>query len=156
MKRLALQSTRCADLPSPFPVLPSVSELRVRYAETDQMGVVYHANYLVWCEIGRTDFIRQQGMSYAEMERVGVLLAVSEVNLRLHASARYDDLVRVETRLAEVRSRQVTFDYVITKGDTGERLATTRTSLISIAPGGGRPVALPADVRALLEAAVDR
>ncbi|MFI5243829.1 MAG: acyl-CoA thioesterase [Gemmatimonadales bacterium] len=136
--------------------MPSVSELRVRYAETDQMGVVYHANYLVWCEIGRTDFIRQHGMSYAEMEKGGVLLAVSDVSLRLHASARYDDLVRVETRLAEVKSRQVTFDYVITKGDSGERLATARIALISIAPGGGRPIALPADVRARLEAAVDR
>ena len=120
------------------------------------MGVVYHANYLVWCEIGRTDFIRQHGVSYAEMEKGGVRLAVSDVSLRLHASARYDDVIRVETRLTEVRSRQVTFDYVIAKGDSGERLATARIALISIAPGGGRPIALSAAVRARLEAAVDR
>ena len=86
--------------------MPCVSELRVRYAETDQMGVVYHANYLIWCEIGRTDFIRQHGVSYAELEEQGVLLAVSEATLRLHAAARYDELVRVETTLAEVKSRR--------------------------------------------------
>ncbi|MFI5310186.1 MAG: acyl-CoA thioesterase [Gemmatimonadales bacterium] len=134
--------------------MPSLSEIRVRYAETDQMGVVYHANYLVWCEIGRTDFIRSHGMSYADMERNGIQLAVSEVNLRLHASARYDDLVRVETTLAEVRSRRVTFDYVIAR-EHGERLATARISLISIAPGG-RLTAMPAPVRAQLEAVVAR
>src|SRR5438128_4382864 len=65
-------------------------EIRVRYAETDQMGVVYHANYLVWCEMGRTDFIRDLGLSYAAMERSGVSLAVSELSARYHAPARYD------------------------------------------------------------------
>ena len=133
--------------------MPSHSELRVRYSETDQMGVVYHANYLVWCEIGRTDFIRQHGVSYAEMEKGGVFLVVSEATLRLHASARYDDLVRVATTLAEVRSRQLTFDYAITRGDTGERLVTARTKLVSLA-AGARPAALPAEVRKRLEAAV--
>ncbi|HEY4658963.1 MAG TPA: thioesterase family protein [Gemmatimonadaceae bacterium] len=133
--------------------MPCVSELRVRYAETDQMGVVYHANYLIWCEIGRTDFIRQHGVSYAELEEQGVLLAVSEATLRLHAAARYDELVRVETTLAEVKSRQVTFDYRITRAGTGERIATARTALVSLAPGG-RPAALPAEVRERLEAAV--
>ncbi|HLA90719.1 MAG TPA: thioesterase family protein [Gemmatimonadaceae bacterium] len=125
----------------------------MRYAETDQMGVVYHANYLIWCEIGRTDFIRQHGVSYAELEEQGVLLAVSEATLRLHAAARYDELVRVETTLAEVKSRQVTFDYRITRAGTGERIATARTALVSLAPGG-RPAALPAEVRERLEAAV--
>jgi acyl-CoA thioester hydrolase len=72
-----------------------VSEFRVRYAETDQMGVVYHANYLVWCEVGRTDFIRAAGMSYREMEAAGVGLAVSDATMRFHAPARYDDVVRV-------------------------------------------------------------
>jgi acyl-CoA thioester hydrolase len=130
----------------------TISELRVRYAETDQMGVVYHANYLVWCEIGRTDFIRQHGMSYADIERRGILLVVSEVMLRLHASARYDDLVRVETTLEEVRSRLIAFAYVITRASDGHRLATARTSLVSVA-AGGRPATLPPDVRSSLEAA---
>jgi len=129
----------------------SVSEFRVRYAETDQMGVVYHANYLVWCEIGRTDFIRSRGMSYAEMELGGILLAVTDVTLRIHASARYDDVVRVATRLAAVRSRAVEFAYEITRVGDGARIASATTMLVSINPQG-RPVAMDPGVRALLEA----
>jgi acyl-CoA thioester hydrolase len=132
----------------------SRSELRVRYSETDQMGVVYHTNYLVWCEIGRTDFIRRSGATYADLERRGVLLAVSEATIRYHAAARYDDLIRVETTLAAVRSRAVTFDYVITNGETGERLASARTSLVSLDPNG-RPTKLPDDFRRRLEELVD-
>jgi acyl-CoA thioester hydrolase len=123
-------------------------EFRVRYAETDQMGVVYHTNYLIWCEVGRTDFIRARGMSYAQMERSGVGLAVSELTARFHAAARYDDAIRVRTTLAEVRSRGITFDYLITDVATGRRLVTARTALVSIDPQG-RPTALPASVRAL-------
>lgn len=115
------------------------------------MGVVYHANYLIWCEVGRTDFIRTRGMSYADIERAGIGLAVSEVSARFHGAARYDDLVRVRTTLADVRSRGITFDYVITRAETGDRLVTARTALVSI-DARGRPVALPADVRALFEA----
>lgn len=129
--------------------MPSNSELRVRYAETDQMGVACHANYLVWCEIGRTDFIRQHGLSYAQMERDGMILAVSEANVRFHASARYDDLVRVETTLTEVRSRSLTFAYLVTNADTGTRLASAWTTLIFLNPAG-RPVAIPAAMRSAL------
>lgn len=125
-----------------------VSEFRVRYAETDQMGVVYHANYLVWCEIGRTEYIRMLGMSYAELERRGVGLAVSELTIRYHAAARYDDLVRVTTTLAGVRSRSVAFDYVVTKAETGERLASASTTLVSI-DRQGRLISLPPEVREL-------
>ena len=123
-------------------------DFRVRYAETDQMGVVYHTNYLVWCEVGRTDFIRARGMSYADMERAGVGLAVSELTARFHSAARYDDMIRVRTTLAEVRSRGITFDYLITRLDDGHRLVSARTSLVSI-DGSGRPIALPSAVRAL-------
>jgi acyl-CoA thioester hydrolase len=127
-------------------------EFRVRYAETDQMGVVYHTNYLVWCEVGRTDFIRARGMSYADMERAGIGLAVSELTARFHSAARYDDMIRIRTTLAEVRSRGITFDYVITKAETGHRLVTARTALVSI-DASGRPTALPAAVRALFDRA---
>jgi acyl-CoA thioester hydrolase len=127
-------------------------EFRVRYAETDQMGVVYHTNYLVWCEVGRTDFIRARGMSYADMERVGIGLAVSELSARFHAAARYDNMIHVRTTLAEARSRRVVFDYVITNADSGERLVTARTALIAVDPTG-RPVSFPAGVRALFERA---
>jgi acyl-CoA thioester hydrolase len=128
----------------------TTTEVRVRYAETDQMQVVYHSNYLIWCEVGRTDFMRQHGMTYADMEKGGVFLTVSEFGVRLHASARYDDLVRIATTLTDVRSRQVTFEYLLTNAASDERLATAHTSLVSISRGG-RPVAMPAGVRALLE-----
>ena len=125
-------------------------EFRVRYAETDQMGVVYHTNYLVWCEVGRTDFIRQRGMSYADIERAGIGLAVTELSARFHAAARYDDMVRVRTTLADVRSRGITFDYVITNAATGDRLVTARTALVSI-DRSGRLVALPNEIRRLFD-----
>jgi acyl-CoA thioester hydrolase len=132
--------------------VPSTStETRVRYAETDQMGVAYHANYLVWCEMGRTDFIRRHVRSYAELEREGVALAVSEATVRYHAPARYDEVIRVTTTLTDVRSRALTFEYLISREPGGERLATARTTLVSIAPGG-RPVAIPEALRAQLEA----
>ncbi len=122
----------------------------MRYSETDQMGVVYHTNYLIWCEIGRTDFIRTSGSTYADLERRGVLLAVSEASIRYHAPARYDDLIRVQTRLAAVRSRAVTFDYVISNGNSGDRLASARTALVSL-DRSGRPATLPEEFRQQLE-----
>jgi len=125
-------------------------EFRVRYAETDQMGVVYHTNYFVWCEVGRTDFIRARGMSYAAMERAGIGLAVSEASARFHAAARYDDMIRVRTTLTQARSRGVVFDYLITNAETSARLVTARTALVSI-DSSGRPVSLPAEMRALFD-----
>jgi acyl-CoA thioester hydrolase len=111
------------------------------------MGVVYHTNYLVWCEVGRTELIRVlTGMSYSQIEREGIALAVAEASIRYHGAARYDDLVRVRTTVADARSRTVTFDYLITKSDTGERLATARTVLVSL-DGEGRPTAMPAFLR---------
>lgn len=108
------------------------SDVRVRYAETDQMGVVYHANYLVWCEIGRTDFIRALGRSYADMERDGITLAVSDVSMRFAGSARYDDPIVVHTQLADVRSRSMRFAYRIEHGETGKPLVTASTSLVAL------------------------
>lgn len=130
-----------------------VTELRVRYAETDRMGVVYHAEYLVWCEVGRTDFIRALGLPYAELEHRGTALAVAEATIRYHAPARYDDLIHIETTLTEVRSRAVTFEYLIRLAETGTRLATARTLLVSL-DRDGKPVPLPPDVRALMERGV--
>lgn len=122
----------------------STVELRVRYAETDQMGVVYHANYLVWCEVGRTELIRRMGVAYAELERDGVFLAVSDAHLRFHGSARYDDVVAVETRLEELRSRQLKFAYQIFRKepDVRQRLVTASTTLTAL-DRSGRPCKLP-------------
>ena len=132
--------------------LTHVTELRVRYAETDRMGIVYYANYLVWCEVGRVEFLRALGGSYAALEAQGYGLAVAEATVRYLAPARFDDQVRVETTLSGVRSRAVTFDYVISLAESGTRLATAHTALVSI-DSSGRPTALPAEFRALLDAA---
>ena len=122
-------------------------ELRVRYAESDQMGVVYHAHYLVWCEMGRTELIRDLiGRSYADLEREGYALAVSELSIRYHGAARYDNRVRVRTTVSDVRSRSVSFQYLISNAESGERLATATTTLVSLDPRG-RPVAMPAELR---------
>ena len=127
-------------------------EFRARYSETDQMGIVYHANYLPWCEIGRTELIRRLWKSYAQVEEEdGVLLAVTDVSLRYHASAKYDDLVRVTTTLEQVRSRGVSFLYEIVRVDedgTTKRLVSARTGLIAIGRDGA-PRTFPGE---LLEA----
>ena len=128
----------------------STIEFRVRYAETDQMGVVYHSHYLVWCEIGRTDLIRQLGTSYASLEKDGIGLAVIDASVRYHSGAKYDDLVRVRTTVTDVRSRTVKFDYRIEDATTGMRLASATTTLASI-NREGKLVALPAEVRKLME-----
>ena len=88
--------------------------VRVRYAETDQMGVVYHANYLVWFEVGRVEYMRQAGLEYRDMERdEGALIAVIEVRARYKAPARYDDELVVRTTLASVRGSVIRFTYSI-------------------------------------------
>lgn len=120
---------------------------RVRYGETDQMGFAYHAHYLVWLDIGRTDFIRQLGTSYAELEKAGLLLAVSEAQLRYAAPARYDDVIRIETWVERVQSRSITFGYEVVRAEPGpeQRLATANVKLVSL-DRNGCPRTLPADV----------
>jgi acyl-CoA thioester hydrolase len=125
------------------------TELRVRYAETDRMGVVYYANYLVWCEVGRVELLRALGRSYAVLEAQGIGLAVSEATVRYLSPARFDDLVRIETTLTSVRSRAITFDYLITNAESGAKLATAHTALISI-DRDGRLTAIPSDFRETL------
>jgi acyl-CoA thioester hydrolase len=117
------------------------------------MGIVYYANFLVWCEVGRVEFMRALGGSYADLEAKGYGLAVAEASVRYLAPARFDDSVRIETSLVGVRSRAVTFDYVISNAVSGVRLATAHTALVSI-DSSGRPTAMPAEFRALLDAAL--
>lgn len=131
----------------------STTDLRVRYAETDQMGVVYHANYLVWCELGRTDLIRVLGKAYSQFELEGVRLAVSEANIRFKGSARYDDAIRVYTTITDVRSRSVTFAYRITHQERGVTLVTATTALVAL-DLEGRPVTMPAELRSMLADAI--
>lgn len=136
-------------MPVPDPAPTCDIDFRVRYAETDQMGVVYHANYLVWCEVGRTELIRRLGRSYADIERQGVGLAVSDASMRFHAPARYDDLIRVTTTLTEVRSRSMTFDYLITLAETGLKLVSASTTLIGL-DRDGKIARLPQELRRAL------
>src|SRR5438270_6956730 len=112
-------------------VISSIT-LRVNYSETDQMGVVYHANYLIWFDRARTELMRETGVAYKELEQQGVYLAVSEVDVRFRAAARYDDLVRVRCWVREVESRRVTFGYAVERAATAELLATGETALVSL------------------------
>ncbi len=89
------------------------TRVRVRYAETDQMGIVYHANYLVWMEVGRVEFCRARGVRYRDLEQEGVLLAVVEANCRYLSSALYDQEVTIQTRIVEASPRMVRFGYKI-------------------------------------------
>ena len=124
----------------------SETTFRVRYGETDQMGFAYHPNYLVWCEIGRTEHMRALGVPYAELERRGWFLAVAEASVRYGAPARYDDRVRVETWVEAVKSRAITFGYEIHRTDPEPaRLARASTTLISM-DTRGRSRTLPPDV----------
>jgi acyl-CoA thioester hydrolase len=111
------------------------------------MGVVYHTHYLVWCEIARTDFIRQFDVTYAQLERDGLLLAVAEAQVRYIGSARYDDLIAVTARLDRVQSRLLTFAYEIFREEAGSKqlLATAVTKLIAL-DRNATPRQLPQDL----------
>jgi acyl-CoA thioester hydrolase len=113
---------------------PSVSEtlVRVNYSETDQMGVVYHARYLVWLDVARTEHLRQSGMSYRDLEATGLRLAVSEVSIRYRQPARYDDAVRIRCWVREAASRRVDFGYAIENAESGRLLATASTRLVAL------------------------
>jgi len=124
-------------------------EFRVRYGEVDQMGVAYHAHYLQWAELGRTEHMRLHGVRYRDLEERGCLLAVSEASIRIVRSARYDDLLRVTAWLTDVGSRKVVFAYRIERADDGSLLATAETALVSLA-SDGRPARLPEDTLAAL------
>lgn len=120
----------------------SVTHVRVRYSETDQMGIVYHANYLVWMEIGRVEACRAAGFHYRDMEQNdGILLAVTEVDCRYLFPARYDDEVAIHTRILNATRRRVVFAYEMFAG--GKKLATGETKHIYL-NRELRPTRLPA------------
>jgi acyl-CoA thioester hydrolase len=113
--------------------MPMVAEvrLRVRYAETDQMGVVYYANYLVWMELGRVELCRRLGVRYRDMEEQdGVLLTVAEVSCRYHFPARYDEEVIVRTSITQATSRLVRFAYEMESAESAVKLASGVTTHI--------------------------
>lgn len=114
------------------PIPEAVTTLRVNYSETDQMGVVYHARHVVWLDIARTEHLRQAGYSYRALEEEGVRLVVTDLQVRYRQPARYDDLIRIRSRLRDVASRRVIFTYVIEHADTGTLLAEAETTLICL------------------------
>ena len=128
--------------------MESRTELRVRYAETDAMGIVHHATYPVWMELGRSDFLRELGQSYAEWEAQGVRLVVNEIRVHFRAPARYDELVEVRTRLAEAGRRRIVFHYDITRGGT---LLAVGESTHLVAGSDGRARVLPEELLALIQ-----
>lgn len=133
------------------PPAPFASQLvvRVNYSEVDPMGVAYHARYIPWLDMARTEHLRQSGMSYRELEARGFFLAVTDLRVRYREPARYDDLVRVHAWPREVESRRVTFGYLLEHAERGTRLATALVTLVSL-DRDFRPVRLPEDVRAIL------
>ena len=127
---------------------PAISRVRVRYAETDQMGVVYYANYLVWFEIGRTDLLRQNGWSYREMEVDGYSLPVIDAQCAYKASAKYDDEIEVRTSGGMVSPVRVKFSYEVVRATDRTVLATGSTVHATL-DRDGKPCRLPERVRAL-------
>ncbi len=120
-------------------------DIEVRYAETDQMGVVHHANYLVWFELARTGLCARSGYDYPSIERAGYLILVTEAELRYHRGARYGDRVQVEVHLARLESRGLRFGYEVRRD--GERLATGRTHHLWVDAATRRPCRIPSPYR---------
>ncbi len=126
------------------------TEIRVRYAETDQMGVAYYSNYLVWFEVGRSEVCRDRGFSYAEMEsNTQAYLAVAEARCRYHSPALYDEVLQIRTAIESLRKRTLNFRYEITKKNGGVLVATGSTTHI-VLDRNGKPKTLPEEYASLL------
>src|SRR5256712_9328380 len=126
-----------------------VVQLRVRYPEVDRMGVAHHANHFIWFEIGRTESMRARGVTYRHLEDEGIFLPVIEASCTYHAPARYDDLLRVRTRIEGATAVRIAFEYRLESEEDGRLLATGATRHASV-DRNGRPRRLPARLRELL------
>jgi acyl-CoA thioester hydrolase len=112
------------------------TSIRVRFAETDSMGIVHHGSYLLYFEVGRVELMRQAGAPYTDLEADGYSFAVGEIQIRYLASARFDQLLTVRTQIAEARSRSVTFVYEISDAETAQKLVTGLSKLICVTHDG--------------------
>jgi len=124
----------------------TVSTVRVRYAETDKMGVVYYANYFVWFEVARADWLRAMGWRYRDMEAAGMSLPVIEAHCDYHRPTRYDDELHVTAEARLLTPVRVEFTYEVVRVDDGARAASGRTVHATL-DRGGRPCRLPDDIR---------
>lgn len=128
---------------------PIETTFRVRYAETDAMGVVHHSSYILWFEEGRSHFMRQIGMPYSQVEQLGYYFTVSEVYARYVNPARYDEEVTIQTWLQDLQSRSLTFTYRVLRADNQQPLAEGYSRHICIAREG-HVRRIPRDLRELL------
>jgi acyl-CoA thioester hydrolase len=126
----------------------SVSRVRVRYAETDKMGVVYHANYFVWFEVGRTDLLRSAGWTYRDMETEGFSLPVIEAHCEYRQPARYDDELEIRTEARLASPARIAFTYEVVRTADAQTLVTGRTIHVTI-DRQGRPCRVPERVKGL-------
>lgn len=122
--------------------------VRVRYADTDRMGVVYYGNYPAFFEVGRSEYIRQKGYTYRELEDMGYLLVVVGLEARYFNSATYDDVITVRTRMTELKSRGMTFHYEITLN--GALLVEGKTKHVCINAANKKPVTIPQNIIEIL------
>jgi acyl-CoA thioester hydrolase len=130
--------------------------VRVRYAETDQMGVVYHGNYFVWFEVGRVELMRALGFEYKHMEKEDdCVIAVVDAKCRYLKPAKYDDVLRVRTRIAETMNRIIRFSYELFRDEDNQLLATGETTHV-ICGSNGRPKLLPQKYRERFKEISDR
>ncbi len=120
-------------------------DVRVRYAETDPMGVLHHSRYAVLLEMGRTELLRQAGVSYRDLEAAGVFFVVTRLEVRFRAPARYDDVLAVTTRLERISTARIDHTYAITERAAGRRVAEAATTLACV-DADGRVRAIPADL----------
>jgi acyl-CoA thioester hydrolase len=120
--------------------------IQVRYAETDAQKVVYHGNYLIWFEVGRTAYCERAGYPYPRMEAEGILIMVSEARVKYRKSARYGDVVTVRTRMGEQKSRGCTFLYEVVLPD-GSIAAEGETHHLFVEGKTGRPCSVPPEIR---------
>jgi acyl-CoA thioester hydrolase len=125
-------------------------QIRVRYGETDQMGVVYHGNYALYLEMGRIEWLRKLGISYKLMEENGIMLPVVSLNINYKKSAGYDDVINVKTQLKNKPTAKIEFDYEITN-EQGEILTIASTTLVFIDMKTKRPMKAPEYILNALE-----
>ncbi len=137
------------ETPQPAVPVETSIEVEVRYAETDQMGVVHHANYLVWFELARTALCRESGHPYHEIEKMGYMILVTGAHLRYRRGARYGDRVTVACAIERLASRGLAFRYAVRRGE--ELLVTGSTEHVWIEIATGRPCRMPAPLRAPFE-----
>ena len=125
------------------------TRLRVRYADTDRMGVVYYANYLVWFEVGRTEWLRETGWTYRDMESDGLALPVIEAHCEYRQPARYDDEIEITTRATLLSPVRLRFDYEITRV-ADDTLSAAGHTIHAAIDHAGKPCRMPARVREIL------